>query len=100
MTTQPLLFGDRIDAEFSHFLAQNPHVYSAVVRLAREAKDAGFPCGIATIWERLRWHYGVEIRGGTFRLNNNYRSRMARLVMDNEPDLRGFFEIRELRAAA
>ena len=31
-----------------------------------------------------------------FKLNNNYRSRYARLIMEQEADLEGVFQIREL----
>lgn len=56
--------------------------------------------GIAMLWERMRWELTVETDsvdlGDDFKLNNNYRSRYARLIMNNEPDLAGFFDIRRL----
>ena len=33
------------------------------------------------------------------KLNNNFRALYARLLMDNEPELVDFFEVRERRAA-
>ncbi len=33
-----------------------------------------------------------------FRLNNDYRALYARQLMDNEPELDGFFETRTLRS--
>jgi hypothetical protein len=34
-----------------------------------------------------------------FRLSNSYRSRYARLIMEQEADLQDFFTTRELRTA-
>jgi hypothetical protein len=36
--------------------------------------------------------------GDDFKLNNNYHSRYARLIMEREPGLDGFFETRGLRS--
>ena len=54
--------------------------------------------GIAAIFEAIRYDFTVGLLGdGEFRLNNNHRSLLARLIMDENPDLEGFFEIRELQ---
>lgn len=55
--------------------------------------------GIATLWELAR--YDADVRVGPnagFRLNNDFRSRMAREIMSVYPELDGFFETRELKA--
>lgn len=89
-----------IDRRFQAFHAGNPGVYEALVRLAREARAQGLErVGIGLLWEVLRWellHKRVEADG--YKLNNIYRSRYARLIMANEPDLAGVFEVRELRS--
>ena len=52
------------------------------------------------LFEIVRWRRGVvTVIGDGFRLNNNYRSRYARLIESQEPDLEGIFDTRELRAA-
>ena len=92
---------DRIERDFRKFHAENPHVYELLCVKAREAKAAGHArYGIKSIFERVRWHYQIELRHleEPFKLNNNYTSRYARLIMAQEPDLAGFFEIRELVA--
>ena len=33
-----------------------------------------------------------------WKINNNFAPHYARLIMEQEPDLKGFFEVRELRA--
>lgn len=55
---------------------------------------------IGALWESVRYDRSVQVGPDDgWRLNDHYRSRMARLLMDTEPDLAGFFETRELRAA-
>lgn len=54
--------------------------------------------GIAALFESIRYDSAVGLLGdGVYRLNNNHRSHLARLVMRIEPELVGFFEVRELR---
>jgi hypothetical protein len=85
------------EAAFQAFHAQNPHVYRALVELARAAKERGAAeVGIGMLWEVLRWRLFFETSDGNFKLNNNHRSRYARLIMAQEQDLVGLFETREL----
>lgn len=53
------------------------------------------------LFEVLRWQHAVSTDDPTspFLLNNNWRSRYARLIAEQEPDLHHAFELRELRAA-
>lgn len=72
--------------------------------LALHAKKKGLKTyGAKAIWERLRWYYSVEAEhpdGEEYKLNNNYTSRVARVVEALEPRLSGFFEKRRLRSEA
>lgn len=82
---------------FKAFHAENPHVYRALVELARAAKEKGAQeVGIGMLWEVLRWRLFFETSDAHFKLNNNHRSRYARLIMAQEQDLAGIFETREL----
>jgi len=58
--------------------------------------------GAKAIVERLRWHYTLMAakRSGydEYKINNNYVSRLARLAVERAPELKGFFEVRELKA--
>lgn len=95
---QLVMLPDPIDVEFAEHRAAHPEVYDALVRLARQWKAAGHPKGgIGMLWELLRWEYGLAGPETGPRLNNNLRSRYARLVMWTEPDLAGFFDTRQLR---
>lgn len=95
---QLALLADPIDESFMDFHHGNPHVYRALVSLARQWKDAGHErCSMDMLFHRLRWDYGIETRGDTFRLNDHFTSRYARLISANEPDLAPMFATRQLR---
>lgn len=82
---------------FLTFHINNPRVYDLLVEKARVARTHGFQSyGIAALFELVRWHIHIETDDPEFKLNNNHRSRYARLIMEQEPDLQGFFHVREL----
>jgi hypothetical protein len=99
--TYPYRRRGTIQAEFEQFHNLNPWVYRALVSIAKDLVDRGHTrIGIGMLFEVLRWHY---VRATTdpvsdFKLNNNYRSRYARRIMDHEPGLAGVFEVRELKS--
>lgn len=93
---------DTIAEAFDLFHAANPWVYQALVRLARDLVGQGRTrIGIGMLFEVLRWHWyrGTTDVASEFVLNNNYRSRYSRLIMEQERDLAGIFETRKLTAA-
>src|SRR5512137_2981613 len=95
-------FDDRrtIDERFAEFHRNNPHVYDELVAMARRAKGHGYNrSGIGMMWEVLRWNrmFSTNPADRDFKLNDHFRSRYARVIMDNERDLAGFFEVRSLR---
>lgn len=86
-----------IGERFATFHAANPWVYEALVQLARQTNRGGLhPLGIGMLFEVLRWQWMRSTLGDDFKLNNDYRSRYARLIMDSEPDLADVFETRTL----
>jgi hypothetical protein len=91
--------GETIQEAFEAFHDANPSVYTNLVALAKRAKDAGRKSiGIGMLFEVLRWNYSIRTQGEDFKLNNNFRSRYARMIERNNADLIGFFEKRELKA--
>lgn len=92
---------ETIEQRFQIFHQQNPWVYAALVRLARDLQRNGHQrCGIKMLFEVIRWQWSRETSSADgFRLNNSLTSRFARLIMEQEPDLEGFFDVRELKAA-
>lgn len=91
-----------IDAAFEEFHNANPQVYQAILWLCRRRVAAGHKhWSMAAIFERLRYAAEMNTTGsevpnvGKVKLNDQHTALYARLVMDNEPSLRGFFETRK-----
>ena len=87
---------DKIEIDFWAFHRSNPQVYMELRDLARRLRNAGRRRhGIAALFEVLRYNRALTTVGDDFELNNNYRALYARLLMKNEPELAGFFELRK-----
>lgn len=92
---------DRHERDFWAYHDENPAVYEALKQFALEAKRAGRErMSINMLHERLRWYTTVEAKGDAWKVNNNYRPFYARLLMEREPELAGFFETRKAKADA
>ena len=85
---------------FREYHDANPQVYKALVKLARQMKEAGHQrIGIKMLFEVVRYQMMLNTRDPEgYKLNNNYTSRYARLIAENEPDLASMFELRVLKA--
>lgn len=94
---------ESIEQRFWRFHTSHPEVYRELAGLARQALAAGRErLGLKMLFEVVRWNRslaGLPAEGEDFKLNNDYTSRYARLLMEREPDLEGLFATRELRAA-
>jgi hypothetical protein len=88
-----------IAERFKRFHTNNPIVYEKIVKIAREVKTLGkHKIGMSLIFERLRWLDYIETKDDEpFKLSNDYRAEYSRLVMLQETDLSGVFDIRQLR---
>lgn len=84
-------------AKFEEFHRANPAVYERLVFFARQAKARGATVGMRLLIERLRWEHAVEVRqtDATFAINNDVAPQYARLIMQQERDLSGYFETRD-----
>lgn len=91
-----LSFGDSIAERFEIFHRDNPQVYDTLLRLAREwtRQTGGRKLGISALFERARWDLALATSDPDFKLNNSYRAYYARLLMHENPDLRGLFDLR------
>jgi len=86
--------------DFDDFHRQNPAVYDELVRLTRQLKARGIRrYSIKGVYEVLRFNVKLRTTGDDYKLNNNYTASYARLIMEQEPDLDGFFDTRERHAA-
>jgi len=88
-----------LEERFRQFHETNPQVYRALRSLALPLAQAGRKrIGVKMLWETLRYSYSIVTEGSEYKLDNSYTSRYARLLMDQEPELRGLIETRALRA--
>lgn len=89
-----------IDLDFREFHAANPHVYELFVQFAKQVRATGRSKYSAdAVMHRIRWHLNVETRSfDGFKINNNFASRYARLLIAEQPDFEGFFELRKIKS--
>ena len=84
--------------KFEAFHAANPHVYRRLHTLALQMRLKGHKkIGIAMLFEQMRWEWyqqTTDVSG--YKLNNNYKAYYARLLMESDANLVGFFEVRKV----
>ena len=88
-----------LDYETDRFIRENPHIWQQFRMLAVKLKAKGIDrYGAKAIWEVLRYELALKTitTGEKYALNNNYISRFARKLMEEE-DFAGFFELRQLK---
>lgn len=87
--------------DFFEFHYKYPEVYEQLRQMALDLKERGHSnYGINGLIEVYRWHRAMntEDKHG-FKINNNYAPYYARLLMHYNPELDGFFRLRELKSA-
>lgn len=95
-----LTFGATTADKFEAFHRDNPQVYRTLVRLAREwiSKTGRRKIGIGALTERARWELAIETNDPEYRINNDYRAYLARLIMAENADLADVFDLRASEA--
>lgn len=96
--TKPLTRAEK----FHDFHAHNPQVFAELEKLAQVMIAKGRKkIGIGLLFEVLRWEFymNTDDPNSEFRLNNNYRSHYARLLIERNPELTDALELRHLRSA-
>ena len=90
---------DSIQERFVNFDAQHPEIYCEFKRRALQLWNAGrMHYGAKSIMEAVRFHSAVSGKDiEPFKINNNYISRYARKLIDEDGRFCDFFELRELR---
>ncbi|GAA1919907.1 hypothetical protein [Streptantibioticus ferralitis] len=87
-----------IQQQFEEFHRLNPWVLKALESLTADYLARGARrVGIGMLFEVLRWRYTTATEGDEFRLNNNFRSRYVRLIVERHPQWQSAFEVRSLR---
>jgi hypothetical protein len=86
-----------IEKAFALWHRDHPAVYAALEAAAlSQQRDGAHRLGIAKLVEDIRYNPGIRPRDGeAFRLNNNYRSLYARLLVHRHPSLAPLFVLRE-----
>jgi hypothetical protein len=83
-----------IETPFQKFHRENSHVYRVLRDTSLEEKRSGrYSASMKYIYEVVR-RSKVQTNGHPYKLNNNFTSHYSRLLMESEPELRGFFEVR------
>ena len=86
--------------KFEEFNRLNPQVYSVLESMTAEMVNRGRrKIGIKMLIEVLRWNYYLETDdpNSDFKINNNYVSYYARLILERHPEWDGVFELRGIK---
>ena len=85
-----------LERRFYDYHRRNPRVYLKLKSIALRLKKTGATSyGMKALFEIMR--FNALLQSDTkFKLSNSYAPYYARLLMINEPELYGFFEVREL----
>ena len=95
MPLKPFTHGVSIEERFHSFHRANPQVYEALRELSLHLAATGRQrFGMKALFEFLRFSYALQTRGESYKINNSYAPFYARLLMRNEPQLAGFFNLR------
>lgn len=90
-----------IAIRFEAFHAANPHVYEVLCDLSRQWLASGKTrLGVKALFEGARWELGLRTvtADGEYKLSNDYTAYYARLLIHNEEDLAGLFDLRASEA--
>lgn len=95
----PVRKGATLMEQFVAFHNANPHVYAELRRLALELRAKGHRrAGIQMLFEQMRWQWyqrTTDVSG--FKMNNSYGAYYARMLMERESELAGFFATRHAK---
>lgn len=95
--------GKSISQSFEQFHKDNPSIYSYFCSYALDwIKTGAKKISAKQIIGRIRWHLDVETKGEeakSYKINDIMSSRYARKFIEDNPDYKEYFELRELRTA-
>lgn len=87
-----------LEQRFEAFRKAHPEILSLLKAKALELKARGFKrYGIKALWEAMRYDLSVQAGEQPYKLDNSFTAPYARLLMQVEPRLQGFFETRGSR---
>lgn len=74
----------------------NPSVYRLFVRFCRDMAAKRRKFGIGLVAERVRWEMAFKY-DEDYKINNNYRAYIARRIIANHPEVRGYLTLRKTK---
>lgn len=87
--------------QFEAFHERNPHIYAELRDLALKVKEQGYTrFSIRPLYERLRWRRQFEVNDNPerlYKLNDCYTRFYSIKLMEEDPELDGFFTLRAPR---
>lgn len=82
------------------WMAEHPVAMALFRRFAADMASRGRRFGIGQLTERVRWECRIEQHDeGDFKINNNWRAYIARALIEENPALLEFIELRKTPAA-
>lgn len=95
---KPVLRHTTLRERFEEFHKLNPHVLDYLTELALNMQAKGFyHYGIQGLFNIFRWDPRVSTTGGDYKITNTFSPYYARLIMETEPRLQGFFITKPLK---
>ena len=89
-----------LQRRFDEFHQANPQVYAFLVERCREVYRPGRKIGMTLLISQLRWQSLVKTDSKDgYKINQNFASRYARLIIADHPEWDGLFEFRALHTA-
>ena len=92
-----------LEGKFLDFNQEHPEIYRTMVAKAilwRRRRGPGSVLGVKMLIETTRWSLGINSIVDVPKIDNNFSAFYARLMMDNEPELVGAFNLRRQREQA
>lgn len=85
--------------QFVDYHRANPRIYELFKAYATQIRNKGIRhYGAKAIMERIRWHVEIDMKSGDFKINNNFASCYARLLISEDASFKAFFETRHTPA--
>ena len=99
MSTYFEFTGKTIQEKFEEFNNKNPLVYALFKQQVQKAISRGKKkLSAKTILGYIRWNLTLETTGDEFKINDIYTSRYARKYINEFPEQKEIFELRNLRS--
>ena len=84
-----------IEEQFVAFHTHHPEVFDLFKTFASDVRTRGFAhYSSKALMERIRWYTEIETGQTDFKINNNFSSGYARLLIQIDPSFSNFFALR------